>query len=396
MSAIPSDGDQPAAVWVDDGDWIEADIPRRPWIAPGFLLRGAVTLLVGPPSAMKSSLALAWAAALALKAEFGRFKPVERATTIVYNVEDDQHEQRRRLSAVLRQFDAAPADIKGRVIRTGPNQIGTLVVPPDSDGNTYTPAFRALREGLEQTGASVLIVDPLAELHTAEENDNGAIRRVIAEFRRLAEETNIAVLVLHHTRKGAAASPGDPDIARGGSAVIGAVRVAFTLMPMTESDASDLGVSTDFQSRSSYIRLDNAKSNYAPLTDAEWFEKTGYELDNGEHVGAPIPWKPPTAKTATSTDLDTLAAAIERGTADGEPWSPRLSDDARSIRQLLENHGFVGRPAQKATIAALEANRGMTTADFRSKASRNRVKGCRIGDLPAADWIHATSTQIAA
>jgi hypothetical protein len=97
------DDNPSAAVWIDDAGWDEAQIPHRPWIAPGYLLRGAVTLLSGPPSAMKSSLVLAWACAVALKQDFGRLHPVvPPSPVIVYNVEDDAIEQRRRLSAPAR------------------------------------------------------------------------------------------------------------------------------------------------------------------------------------------------------------------------------------------------------------------------------------------------------
>ena len=57
---------------------------------------------------------------------------------------------------------------------------------------------------------------------SSEENDNTALRAVIAKFRELAVKHNIAVVILHHTRKGGSASPGDPDIARGASAPLSA------------------------------------------------------------------------------------------------------------------------------------------------------------------------------
>src|SRR6185312_8795135 len=70
-------GDAGAAdLWVDDAAWSEAELPRREWVVPGYALRGAVTVVVGPPSAMKSSLMLAWACALALGRDHGRFRPL--------------------------------------------------------------------------------------------------------------------------------------------------------------------------------------------------------------------------------------------------------------------------------------------------------------------------------
>jgi len=39
-----------SAIWVDDKGWTEADLPSRPWVARGYALRGAVTVVAGPPS----------------------------------------------------------------------------------------------------------------------------------------------------------------------------------------------------------------------------------------------------------------------------------------------------------------------------------------------------------
>ena len=82
-------------VWFEADDWDEATLPRRPWVAPGYALRGAVTLLTGPPGAMKSSMVLAWACSVALGQEYGDFRPSERGAVLVYNVEDDSIEQQK-------------------------------------------------------------------------------------------------------------------------------------------------------------------------------------------------------------------------------------------------------------------------------------------------------------
>lgn len=386
-------------VWVDDNAWTEADLPKRPWVAPGYALRGAVTLLTGPPSAMKSSLMLAWACALALGRDFGRFRPAEPGSVLVYNVEDDQTEQRRRLSAVLRQFDAAPANIANKVIRTGPSGIGTLLTRTDRGVIVDTDAMTRLRTLIAERKPVAFIADPLAELHTAEENDNTALRAVIAAFRQLAADANVAVIVLHHTRKGAAA-PGDPDMARGASAIIGAVRIALTLTGMSEDDADAFGLPTDAKFRSAYVRLDDAKQNYAPIGDAQWFEKIPYLLDNDEHVPAAVPWSPPETKAATKDDLALLCAAIERGSPTGEPWSPRLSAHARSVKHLFIKHGFKGKQAQNATLVRLQLECGVETARFQDR-HRNERDGLRVNDRPAAQWCDqglnlgnaATSTQ---
>ena len=360
-------------------------IPRRPWVAPGYALRGAVTLVCGPPSTLKSSIMLSWASAIALNREFGDFHPTAAGNVVVYNVEDDMHEQRRRLSALLRQLGAKPQDIKDKVIRVGPHTIGTLLERGEDDKIQFTLALSELDSLVAALRPAAMIVDPLAELHNVEENDNTALRMVIATFRGLATKYNMAVIVLHHTRKGSAASPGDPDIARGASAIVGAVRVAVTLTTMSEADAKEFGLPTDITARSAYVRMDDAKSNYAPLRSAQWFEKVPYTLDNGETVPAAVPWTPPEAKAASDNDLAALKTAIEEGCPGGEPWSKKLSSEPRSVRALLEQYKFRGHAAQRAALAKLEAEWGLMTAQLTTPVTGQRRRVC--GSARNRRWI---------
>lgn len=378
-------------LWIDNAAWDEADIEKRQWVAGGYLLRGAVTVMVGPPGIMKSLLALDWGVAVALGKPHGRFKPQRPEPAIIYNVEDDATEQKRRLSAILRNFEAKPADLGGRLYRTGPTGIGTLVFR-DKDGVLgFTAAMTKLVELVEEIRPAVLVCDPFIELHNIEENDNTAIREIIARFRRLAVEANIAVLILHHTRKGSAGSPGDPDTARGASAIIGACRVVLTLSGMTEDDAKGFGLPTEAASRSRYVRLDDAKLNYSAVHDAEWYEKQVCILDNGKSAVAPVPWLPPISKEATASDLDALVEAIARGCpvkGGTQPWSPQLQDPdkaERSIRRLLRDHGFNG-DAERLTLNSLLSDPRVTRAEC--YIGNNKRQGLRVGDRPSANWVN--------
>jgi hypothetical protein len=379
------------ALWIDDDDWIEADIPPRPWVVPGYALRGSVTVLCGPPSALKSSLVLAWGCSLALNQAFGRFAPLAEGTMLIYNVEDDKQEQRRRLSATLRQFvGGTPESIKGRIIRSGPEHIGTLLNRSEDGIISFTPAMEKMEELIRDQRPDVLVCDPLAELHNCEENDNNALRAVVAEFRRLAVLYNMAVVILHHTRKGSNTSPGDPDIARGASAIIGAARIVLTVTSMSEADAEALGVPTDPVPRSHFVRMDDAKANYTALRDVEWFEKRAYPLDNGEWVAAAVPWTPPAAKIASESELVAMATAIGKGSPNGEPWSQKLSKEPRSVRALLEQFGFHGS-AQKGALARLMNECDVEAGHYTRPGSRMPAGGLRVGALPAAKWIDEDS-----
>ena len=377
---------EPAPIWCDAESWLEADIPRRPWIAPGYLMRGTVTLLCGPPSAAKSLLALTWATAAALGVAHGDFRPVAPCRSLVFNAEDDLPEQRRRLSAALRQFGVTPGDVAGKVVRAGPQGLATLLEQDALGRTVWTRALDALAEIIDAAGISVLILDPLAELHTAEENANTELRAVIARFRELAIARNIAVLLVHHTRKGPL-KPGDPDIARGASATIGAVRTMLTLLPMTEDEAESFGLSA--ASRAHFARIDRGKSNYGALGDGHWFEKVLHSLDNGETTPALHPWCPPAALAASAEDIAALIADIEAGT-DGLPYSPKVSSEPRSIRHALRRRGFSTRADQICALDKLRAE-GVETAPF-TAPHRHKMRGLRHRGLPIAKWLDDPET----
>jgi len=291
---LPStpDATKPAPLWVDDDEWAEQDISPRPWIAKGYLMRGAVSVLSGPGSAGKSSLVVAWSIALALGQRWHRFYPVQPLKVMIYNVEDDKDEQRRRFSAALRQFERTPKEVAANIIRVGPNSTGTLLRrDPISGRLKITSAMQALEELIKQHKPDVVVLDPLVELHDSEENDNTSVRAVMARFRSVAIDYNLALLLIHHARKGASGHAGDPDSLRGASSIVGAARVVLTALGMDEDQAARLGITPTDRHR--FFRVDGAKSNYAPLHEAEWFQRMEYELDNGEGVAAAVPWIPP-------------------------------------------------------------------------------------------------------
>ncbi len=368
-----------AKFWVDAESWDESAIPRRAWIAPRYLLRGTVAVLIGAPGVAKSLLALTWGIALALGEPHGDFAPPSKTRVAVCNAEDDRDEQRRRMSAALRQFGATPGDLGDRLMRLGPIGVATLMRRSVIGGFEKTSGFAELARLVAEREVDVLVLDPLAELHELDENSNGELRQFIAAIRSFAIEANVAVLLLHHVRKGAV-SPGDMDAARGASALIGAVRAAWTLAAMSETEAESFNIPKN--RRTYFARLDDAKTNYGPAGAPRWFEKTVIQIGNGEMLPALLPWSPPVPRAASAEDCNALLREIERGVA-GEPFSPKLGPHSRSIRALLRRHGFAGaaeRPALDALLAA-----GAEIAIYRTGA-RKDAQGLRHTGRPSAEW----------
>jgi hypothetical protein len=340
-----------APIWTNSATWVEKDILPRPWIATGYLIRGAVTVLSGPGSAGKSSLVVGWSIALALAKPWHRFYPVGPMKVFNYNTEDDDTEQHRRMSATLRQFDAKPQDLGTKVTRIGPNATGTLLRrDPISGRLAFTAAMRALETLIEQERPDVLILDPLVELHDAEENDNTALRAVMAKFRQIAIQFKLALVLIHHARKGSGSSAGDPDSLRGASSIVGAARVVLTVLTMDEEQAGKLGIAS--KDRTKYFRVDGAKSNYAPLHEAEWFERVEYELDNGEKVAAAVPWQPPSAfGDLTAKMLNQVLDQIGAGPSPGILYSPsKRGGSSRWCGQVLMDMAHMEEPRAKQII----------------------------------------------
>jgi hypothetical protein len=374
-----------APIWAESDGWSEGAIPPRPWIARGYLLRGAVSVISGASSVSKSTLAVGYTVALALHQVFNRFAPLGAGRVMLYNVEDDANEQRRRFSAVLRQFGASPSDLAGKVMRVGPNSVGTLIDrDPDTRELFLTGAMVAMQELIAEFKPDVLILDPLVELHSAEENDNTALRGIMAQFRTLAVRHKMAVAIVHHARKGASQStPGDTDTLRGASSIVGAARIVVTVAAMTEDEAKTFGLGPD--QRRSFFRVDSGKSNYSRLHEAEWFERVEYELDNGDLVAAPVAWQPP----QDAVSLEARAAiemGIETGSTEG-PWSAKLSADARSVKHLFERHG-VATPAGQRTLLLELAQAGFVVANYKNEG-RRIVQGLRApnGSPTAFKWV---------
>ena len=367
-------------LWHSDDAWSEAAIPRRPWIAKPYILRGSCTALAGAGSAGKSSLLKGWCVALVLGETYGKFRCTHPCKVLSYNVEDDLSEERMRLSAILRWFGATPDALARKLRIVGPNDIGTLVErDPDSGGLRMTAAMDTLEAMIEEFKPDVVMLDPLVELHTAEENDNTGLRSVIARFRALAKRHDIGLVLAHHTRKGTTI-PGDPDAIRGAGSIVGAVRVAMTVCTMSEDEAKALGIPD--ATRKHYFRVDGAKANYSPLGEAEWFERQAYELDNGELVAAALPWNPP-ADFVNDIVLDSIKAAIAKG-LHGEPYTFANQASPRALKQLCIKHGITTADGQRLVKAQLETA-GFVTVKYRRRSDRRQASGIRTPDSLPSD-----------
>jgi RecA-family ATPase len=383
----------------DSCNWVERDLPQRQWIVPQYLMKRKVTGLIGAPEAGKSSLALKYGIHLVLDVPFGDFIPVplpgeqRRSRRVgILNAEDDGEEQQRRISSMIRDTGRAVSDLGDNLIRIGPGgaTAGLFTAAPDTGEVCTTQAFEDLKVFIGTRSLDVLILDPLVELMNGlDENSNAIMGQVFAKLRGLAEECEVAILVVHHTRKGVAV-PGNLEAARGAGALGGSIRIGLTLTVMSEAEATELGLPKE--TRKHYVRLDNAKQSYGPPSDAAlWFQRYSILLDNGDSSPALEPWSPPKAKEMSLDELEPIADAVKAGAPGGLPFSLKLSSEGRSIKHMLEDKGIKGKAAQDAVITVLHSKCGMVNAAYQRRNDQGQKRGegwgARIGQFPAAEWL---------
>jgi hypothetical protein len=91
------------------------------------------------------------------------------------------------------------------------------------------------------------------------------------------------------------------DDARGGSALINAVRSGRVINRMTQAEAENAKIANE--DRHFYIRVDRGKRNMAPPDKASWFHLVSKEIANGDSVQALEAWDFPKAAKPTEADI---------------------------------------------------------------------------------------------
>lgn len=170
-----------------------ADVQPEPvtWFWPGRLAAGKLALLVGDPGLGKSWITLD----IAARVSAGRTWPdggpaAAHASVLLLSAEDG-------LADTIRpRLDALGADVTRvhhlAVLRAG-----------ECERAVQLADTAALEQALTETGARVLIIDPMAAyLGNTDSHRDAEVRGLIAPLAVLAERTGVAILGVMHLSKG--------------------------------------------------------------------------------------------------------------------------------------------------------------------------------------------------
>ena len=269
-----------------------------------------------------------------------------------WNGEDPLDEIERRVAAIGIHYGIRPEEIGDRLFLDSGREQELIIARAERAGFTIAlPLVNAVTQAILDNSIDVLRIDPFVSCHRVGENDNGAIDAVVKQWAQIADKTNCAIELVHHSRKTGGADVSVDD-ARGASALLGAVRSARVLNVMSEDQASRAGV----ENRRLYFRADDGKSNLAPPSDkSEWFHLASVSLGNGgggpdDFIGVATRWEWPNA-------LDGLCVAdlrkVQDVIAEGE-WAENVQATNWAGRAVADALGLdLDSPADKGRVKSL-------------------------------------------
>lgn len=178
-----------------DIDWLEnVDYEPTRWLWSERIPRGAITQLAGDPSSGKSFFIHDLAARIVNGWNFPGGQKAEKGTVLIIDAESSKE-----------------SDIKGRLKNVPHPNIGIIshITVYDDDGNacevfpdlqTYS---ELIRQKVEQTGADLLVIDPLNSFTGKADtnNDTDMRERVYNPLLHIAKNTGVAILSVLHLNK---------------------------------------------------------------------------------------------------------------------------------------------------------------------------------------------------
>ncbi|MBK0327896.1 AAA family ATPase [Rhodobacteraceae bacterium F11138] len=171
-------------------------VPARQWLVHDLVPQKTVTLFSGDGGTGKSLLAFQLAVAVtAQTAWIGR--AVSDGGTIFLSAEDDDDELHRRLDDILRAEGRDYDDTERLTMRSLAGEDALLAVDTQL-ALMQSALFEELDKRAAEEAPVLIVIDTLADVYPANENDRAKVRQFVGILRGLAIKRNCAVMLLGH------------------------------------------------------------------------------------------------------------------------------------------------------------------------------------------------------
>jgi hypothetical protein len=309
----------------------------------------------------------------------------QRCRVLLLSFEDGKQELRRRIRAATMHHNIKHEMLGDYLHCAAINGADVRLAQMEDGQHKSGRLLKAITDEINRRNIDVVMLDPFIKIHGMDENGNTGIDFVTTLLTGIATEHNVAVLVLHHTRKGIA-EPGNADQGRGASALKDAARLVYTLAKMSEPEAKNFKI--DVQERRSLIRLDAGKVNLVPASEARWFKLIGVNLDNGtslypngDNVQTVTPWTPPDISSNINADIEAeIIQQIDKGMANGQRYSASNAAKDRAVWKVVKAviPEFTERQCRDLIDGLIEASK-LVVRDYDDPVYRKPRKGLSKG-----------------
>jgi RecA-family ATPase len=189
-----------------------------PWVVRGLVTEQSVYVVSGEPKTTKTwgALEIGMSIATGTRA-FGEFPVVgDPRQVFMFLVEDPERSTRNRLRALAASRGMDPVEATKRVF------VENLVSLDLCDAEDLAYVVASVRA---HGPAGAVVLDPLRDLHTKEEDDSGEMAEVMGALRALRAVLQCAVIFVHHSHKSSKdnGSRRGGQRMRGSSAIHGAI-----------------------------------------------------------------------------------------------------------------------------------------------------------------------------
>jgi hypothetical protein len=371
----------------------EDPIPPRAWLLGNRICRGYATGLIAAGGGGKTTLAIADAVSSASGRKLSGAHVFHRSRVLIISLEDDRDEMRRRVRAAMKHHQVNPSELDDRLllwqpIGSGSPKLGVLV-RSELDGTTSVAPgalYDELVQLLKDHQPDVVIIDPWIHACGVPESNNDMVADVMRFLTYLAHSFRVGIYIIHHEGKSTFADAADR--ARGASAFVAALRMAYALAGINQQEAEQIGAGPDEWPY--LVRIDNAKNNLLPpAAEATWFKLVGVNLDNpsdlyphGDSVQAIEPWSLSGGlfRGLSKEVLNRVLDALDAGPGDGRTYSAasNAKDDRKAWRRVHRMLPELGERRCQGIIAAWKASGLILTGDYMDPVTRKTVGGIKI------------------
>ncbi len=218
--------------------------PRRD-IVTDLAPEGELAIVAGQGGVGKTALAVTILAHAACGRPFGPFAPAGgKAMKAALISAEEPREVAELLLIAAAERHMLPVDMIRDNVRVIADVPCALARVTREHGVVATDLLRDLERAIEADGVRLAIADPAVHLFDLpSENDNAAVGAALGLLRGVARRTGCAIVLLHHTpkvsREVAAKNRTEATMIRGGSAWVGAARLAATLTASTAHAGPD-------------------------------------------------------------------------------------------------------------------------------------------------------------